>query len=47
MDGGLRQIPLAALHDGKQFLVEKYSLGSIPSVSLTNSSYKADILCVT
>ena len=41
MDGGLRQIPLAALHDGKQFLVEKYSLGSIPSVSLTNSRYKA------
>lgn len=41
MDGGLRQIPLAALHDGKQFLVEKYSLGSIPSISLTNSSYKA------
>lgn len=40
MDGGLRQIPLAALHDGKQFLVEKYSLGSIPSISLTNSSYK-------
>lgn len=41
MDGGLRQIPLAALHDGKQFLVEKYSLGSIPSISLTNSRYKA------
>ncbi len=41
MDSGLRQIPMAALHDGKQFLVEKYSLGSIPSVSLTNSSYKA------
>jgi CHAT domain-containing protein len=29
------------LHDGKQFLVEKYSLGTIPSVSLTNTSYKA------
>jgi CHAT domain-containing protein len=41
MDAGLRQIPLAALYDGKQFLVEKYSLGSIPSVSLTNTSYKA------
>jgi CHAT domain-containing protein len=40
MDAGLRQIPMAALHDGKQFLVEKYSLGSIPSVSLTNSRYK-------
>jgi CHAT domain-containing protein len=41
MDAGLRQIPLAALYDGKQFIVEKYSLGSIPSVSLTNTSYKA------
>lgn len=41
MDAGLRLIPLAALHDGQQFLVEKYSIGSIPSVSLTNSRYKA------
>lgn len=41
MDGGLRLIPMAALHDGKQFLVEKYSIGSIPSVSLTNTSYKS------
>jgi CHAT domain-containing protein len=32
---------MAALHDGQQFLVEKYSLGSIPSVSLTDSRYKA------
>jgi CHAT domain-containing protein len=39
MDAGLRTIPMAALHDGKQFLVEKYSLGSIPSVSLTNTRY--------
>ncbi|MDB9493256.1 CHAT domain-containing protein [Spirulina subsalsa CS-330] len=36
----LRAIPLAALHDGKQFLVEKYSLGQIPSLSLTNSEYQ-------
>ena len=40
-DAGLRLIPLAALHDGNQFLVEKYSIGSIPSVSLTNTSYQA------
>jgi len=39
MDSGLRTIPMAALHDGKQFLIEKYSLGSIPSVSLTNTRY--------
>jgi filamentous hemagglutinin family protein len=41
MDAGMRLIPMAALHDGQQFLVEKYSIGSIPSVSLTNSRYKA------
>ncbi|NER21448.1 MAG: CHAT domain-containing protein [Symploca sp. SIO1C2] len=39
MDAGLRLVPMAALHDGEQFLVEKYSLGTIPSVSLTNSTY--------
>ncbi|MBE9126452.1 MULTISPECIES: CHAT domain-containing protein [unclassified Coleofasciculus] len=39
MDGGLRTIPMAALHDGEQFLIEKYALGSIPSVSLTNTRY--------
>ncbi|TAF03413.1 MAG: CHAT domain-containing protein [Nostocales cyanobacterium] len=39
LDNGLRFIPLAALHDGNQFLIEKYSLGIIPSVSTTNMSY--------
>jgi len=39
MDAGLRLIPMAALHDGEQFLVEKYSIGSIPSVSLMNTRY--------
>ncbi|MBP0018298.1 MAG: CHAT domain-containing protein [Cyanobacteria bacterium SBLK] len=39
LDAGLRSIPLAALHDGEQFLVEQYSLGLIPSVSLTNTRY--------
>ncbi len=37
---GLRSIPFAALHDGKQFLIEKYSIGTLPSISLTDSSYK-------
>ncbi len=41
MDAGLRLTPVAALHDGEQFLVEKYSLGLIPSVSLLNSDYKS------
>ncbi|WP_446377291.1 CHAT domain-containing protein [Coleofasciculus sp. E2-BRE-01] len=39
MDAGLRTIPMTALHDGNQFLVEKYSIGSIPSMSLTNHRY--------
>ncbi|NEO86295.1 MAG: CHAT domain-containing protein, partial [Spirulina sp. SIO3F2] len=41
MSAGLRTLPLAALHDGNQFLVEQYSLGQIPSVSLTNSDYQS------
>lgn len=41
MDAGLRSIPLAALHDGSQFLVEKYSIGLIPSVNLTDTNYES------
>jgi CHAT domain-containing protein len=41
MDNGLRSLPVAALHDGKQFLVEKYSLGLIPSVNLTDTRYQS------
>jgi len=40
MDEGLRSLPIAALHDGKQFLVEKYSLGMVPSLSLINAQYE-------
>lgn len=35
MDDGLRTIPIAALHDGQNFLVEKYSIGLMPTFSLT------------
>jgi CHAT domain-containing protein len=38
MDDGLRGIPIAALHDGSQFLVEKYSSALIPSFGLTNTN---------
>lgn len=31
---GLRSVPIAALHDGQQFLVEQYSLGIIPAFNL-------------
>jgi filamentous hemagglutinin family protein len=36
---GLRSVPFAALHDGKQFLIEKYSISVIPSLSLTDIIY--------
>jgi CHAT domain-containing protein len=34
-DGVLRKVPMAALHDGKQFLVQKYAIAVTPSLSLT------------
>ena len=40
LDSGLRSIPLAALHDGEQFLIEKYSVALIPSVTLTKADYQ-------
>ncbi|WP_052672427.1 CHAT domain-containing protein [Aliterella atlantica] len=39
-DNHLRSIPLAALHDGKQFLIEKYSIALIPSFAMTDTRYK-------
>jgi tetratricopeptide (TPR) repeat protein len=36
-DGFLRSIPMAALHDGKEFLIEKYAIATTPSLSLTAS----------
>ena len=39
LDSGLRSMPLAALHDGKQFLVEKYSVSLMPSLTLTDTRY--------
>jgi CHAT domain-containing protein len=35
-DGALRTIPLGALHDGKQFLVERYALATTPGLTLTD-----------
>lgn len=34
-DGALRLLPLAALHDGQQFLIEKYAVAVTPSLTLT------------
>ncbi|MEY2857842.1 MAG: hypothetical protein RLZZ74_2154 [Cyanobacteriota bacterium] len=50
MDSGLRLVPVAALYDGKQFLVEKYAMGIVPSFGLTDTRYvspeKASILAM-
>lgn len=40
LETGLRTLPIAALHDGEQFLIEKYSAGLAPSISLTNLVYR-------
>lgn len=34
LDGILRNVPMAALHDGKQYLVEKYNLALSPGLQL-------------
>jgi CHAT domain-containing protein len=39
MDKTLRSVPIAALHDGQGFLAERYSLGIMPSLALTDTSY--------
>ena len=39
MDSGLRLLPLAALHDGEQFLIEKYAVATVPSFGLTDTRY--------
>jgi len=40
LDEQLRSIPLAALYDGQNFLIENYNFSLIPSLSLTNASYE-------
>lgn len=35
-DGALRTIPLAALHDGDQFLVARYAVATTPGLTLTD-----------
>ncbi len=36
-DGVLRKVPMSALHDGKEFLVQKYAIANTPSLTLTAS----------
>lgn len=40
-ESGLRALPVAALHDGNEFIISKYSVGLMPSISLTNSRYQS------
>lgn len=35
-DGPLRTVPMAALHDGGQFLIEKFSVATTPGLNLTD-----------
>jgi len=39
VDSGLRSLPMAILHDGEQFLLEKYNINLMPSISLTDTRY--------
>lgn len=39
VDEGLRSLPMAALHDNQQFLVENYSVALVPSFGLTDTRY--------
>ncbi|MEM8638872.1 MAG: CHAT domain-containing protein [Cyanobacteria bacterium P01_G01_bin.54] len=39
---GLRGIPMAALHDGEQFVLEKYSTTLIPAFNLIETDYQAN-----
>jgi CHAT domain-containing protein len=35
-DGPLRTVPMAALHDGEKFLIEKFALATTPGLNLTD-----------
>jgi CHAT domain-containing protein len=39
LGGGLRSLPIATLHDGQQFLVEKYALSIIPAFNLLDRRF--------
>ena len=41
MDAGLRSLPIATLHDGDRFLVEKYGFSILPSLNLTDTTYQS------
>ena len=40
-DSTIRYIPLAALHDGKQYLIQRYTISTITAASQTNTTEKS------
>jgi CHAT domain-containing protein len=40
-DSTIRYIPLAALHDGKKYLIERYTISTITAASQTNTTEKS------
>ena len=38
----LRSLPFAALHNGEQFVIEKYNLAIIPAFNLSDTNYEAN-----
>lgn len=36
-DGALRTIPMATLHDGREFLIQKYAIATTPGLTLTDA----------
>ncbi|NWF59107.1 MAG: CHAT domain-containing protein [Fischerella sp.] len=49
LDGELRNIPMSVLHDGKQYLIEKYAVALTPGLQLINPKplAKIDIKALT
>jgi len=47
LDGALRYVPMAALFDGKQYLVEKYNTVTITPVSIPHLAEKPDVSNMT
>ncbi|MGA9061357.1 MAG: tetratricopeptide repeat protein [Terracidiphilus sp.] len=43
LDGALRYVPMAALYDGKQYMVERYSTVTITPASIAHLSDKPDV----
>ena len=37
LNGSLQKVPLAALYDGREYLLEKYNIALVPSLQLTDS----------